>query len=202
MGIVEWALILGMSTGVIPGPLMAMVVTQTLSKGVRAGLAVACAPLLTDSPIILVSMLVLRSFPASKVMIGAIGLCGAAYLFYLAVLFWRSPRPRTNNVSVISLRRAIFSNLLNPGPYIFWGTIGGTVLRDQIQKNWVCALLFPLAYYAGLSAVKITIAVAVGRKEPVLTPRSFYYLNRAASLVFMAFAAKLLTAAIPNLSPL
>jgi threonine/homoserine/homoserine lactone efflux protein len=41
---------LGLSAGVTPGPLLALVIAQTLTHGPREGGKVALAPLLTDAP--------------------------------------------------------------------------------------------------------------------------------------------------------
>ncbi len=46
-------ILLGLSAGVAPGPLLTLVVSETLSGGVGAGVRVALSPLLSDLPIIL-----------------------------------------------------------------------------------------------------------------------------------------------------
>ena len=199
MSIVEWAVLLGISTAMIPGPLMALVVTQTLSRGTRAGIIVACAPLITDTPIILLMALVLRGLPKSSALISGIGICGAAYLVYLAARFWTASSVKSRERSVPNLDRAVLSNFLNPGPYIFWGTIGGTVLREQVALGWMQALVFPVAYYAALVGMKIITAVVLGKGNDLFRSRSVYLLNRVASLSFLAFAVKMLHSAIPHL---
>lgn len=52
--------LLGLSSGLAPGPLLALVASETLRHGVRAGVRVALAPLITDLPIILTTILLLR----------------------------------------------------------------------------------------------------------------------------------------------
>ena len=52
-----WALLgqgilLGVSAGVSPGPLFALVIAETLHHGTKAGLRVALVPLVTDMPIV------------------------------------------------------------------------------------------------------------------------------------------------------
>ena len=46
-------LVLGLSGGLVPGPLLTLVASETLRHGAAAGIRVALAPLLTDAPIIL-----------------------------------------------------------------------------------------------------------------------------------------------------
>ncbi|MDH3383440.1 MAG: LysE family translocator, partial [Deltaproteobacteria bacterium] len=52
-------IVLGLSAGFSPGPLLAMVLSQTIRHGAREGIKIAAAPLLTDLPIILVSTFLL-----------------------------------------------------------------------------------------------------------------------------------------------
>ena len=48
---------LGVIEGIKPGPLLTMVIRETLSGGLRAGVWTAAAPIFTDGPLIIVSLL-------------------------------------------------------------------------------------------------------------------------------------------------
>ena len=48
--------IFGLSAGFAPGPLLTLVITQTLKHNIKEGVKVALAPLLTDLPIILAAL--------------------------------------------------------------------------------------------------------------------------------------------------
>ncbi|NMC50484.1 MAG: lysine transporter LysE, partial [Desulfovibrio sp.] len=50
---------LGASAGFSPGPLLTLVLAQTLAHGPREGIKVAMAPLLTDIPMLVASLLAL-----------------------------------------------------------------------------------------------------------------------------------------------
>ena len=49
-------ILLGLSAGLAPGPMLALVLAQTLRHGTREGCKVALTPLVTDPPIILVTL--------------------------------------------------------------------------------------------------------------------------------------------------
>ncbi len=53
---------IGLSAGFSPGPLMTVVISQTLHHGIKEGLKVAIAPLLTDLPIIAIIIFSLSLF--------------------------------------------------------------------------------------------------------------------------------------------
>jgi len=47
--------LLGLSAGIAPGPLLTLVISETLQKDIKAGIRVALAPMFTDVPIIVIS---------------------------------------------------------------------------------------------------------------------------------------------------
>jgi hypothetical protein len=75
------ALILGATSAISPGPLLALVVSSTLHRGFWAGFRVAVAPLLTDAPILGIGLLALHALPLAA--LGGIGLAGGRFLVAL-----------------------------------------------------------------------------------------------------------------------
>ena len=63
--------ILGLSAGFAPGPLLALVLSETLRRNTRAGIMVALAPICTDLPIIALSVLVLSRLSEYNHILGA-----------------------------------------------------------------------------------------------------------------------------------
>ena len=60
-------ILLGLAAGFAPGPLLVLVISETMRHGIRAGLKVSIAPLITDVPIILVSLIVLNRLISSSI---------------------------------------------------------------------------------------------------------------------------------------
>ncbi|HRC77967.1 MAG TPA: LysE family transporter, partial [Kouleothrix sp.] len=79
------SLILGLSygfaAGVSPGPMLGLVITQTLQRGWRAGNLVALAPLLSDLPIIVLAVVLIDRLPPAA--IGWLGIIGGLFVIYL-----------------------------------------------------------------------------------------------------------------------
>jgi threonine/homoserine/homoserine lactone efflux protein len=78
------ALSFGLAAGIKPGPLGIIVIQQTLSRGLPAGVRASLAPLITDGPIIIAALWLLSKFKSIDLLAAALGVVGGMYLFWLA----------------------------------------------------------------------------------------------------------------------
>jgi threonine/homoserine/homoserine lactone efflux protein len=69
---------LGIGAGVAPGPLLAVVIRSTLEGGFAAGAKVACGPLVTDLPIIVLAAVLAASLPEEA--LAGLGLVGGLFV--------------------------------------------------------------------------------------------------------------------------
>ena len=94
-------LLLGLSAGLAPGPLLALVITQTMRGGARAGVIVAVAPLLTDVPIVGICLVLVGVIAGtgSAAALGAISLVGGLFVAWLAFDTWRAEAPEATAVA-------------------------------------------------------------------------------------------------------
>ena len=69
---------IGIAAGVSPGPLLTLTLTATLERGFGAGLRIAVGPLISDLPVVILSLGVLAAVPES--FLGSIGLVGGAFV--------------------------------------------------------------------------------------------------------------------------
>ncbi len=185
---------LGLAAGVAPGPLLTLVVSQTLRFGTAEGLKVALAPLLTDLPIVLVSVLVLSRLSDSEMVLGIISLVGALYLGFLALEAIRTRPVETDfsNASPKSLRRGALVNFLNPHPYLFWMTVGGPLILKGMKEDPISPLLFVTGFYILLIGSKLFLAGVIGRYRAFLSSRAYVSTVRILGLVLAGLGLFLL----------
>ena len=85
-------IVLGLSAGLSPGPLLALVIAQTLKHGVGEGMKVALAPLITDLPIVLAATFLLKQLSNTQSVLGFISLIGGLFvaetLSVIIQIFW------------------------------------------------------------------------------------------------------------------
>ena len=73
------ALSFGLAARRKPGPLGIILIQQTLSKGLPAGIRASLAPLITDGPIIIAALWLLTQFKSIELFAAALGLLGGLY---------------------------------------------------------------------------------------------------------------------------
>ncbi len=187
-------ILLGLAAGVAPGPLLTLVVSQTLRFGTAEGLKVALAPLLTDLPIVLVSVLLLSRLSDFGKILGVISLTGALYLGFLALEALRAAPVEADfsEANPKSWRRGALVNFLNPHPYLFWMTVGGPLILKGMQKDPVSPLLFVAGFYILLVGSKLFLAVVIGRYRGFLSSRAYMFVLRGLGLVLAGLGLFLL----------
>jgi len=169
--------ILGLSAGLAPGPLLALVVSETIVHDIRAGIKVALAPLVTDPPIIVLTVFILSRLAGFHGILGIISMVGG-----LVVLVMGIQGIRANGLEVDiqkakprSLAKGILVNSLSPHPYLFWLSVGSpTMIRAKDQHIFVAAA-FVISFYFLLIGSKIVLAILVGKSKTFLKGRVYIY---------------------------
>lgn len=194
--------LLGLAAGFSPGPLTLLVVSETLRHGLRSGLMVALAPLLTDLPIIALAVFLLDRLAERPALLGAIAVLGAGYLFRLG---WESLRPpRSAEIPASSAPRALLrgmaANFLNPNPYIFWIGVGTPLLLEAASRSGLHAAAFAGPFFLFLVGSKLALARLVDRSRDFLGSRAFRRVLALLGLCLMAYGVLLLKEGVQRLA--
>ncbi len=186
---------LGLAAGISPGPILALVVAQTLRYGRREGIIVAFAPLLSDLPIVALSLLLLSRLQNVTLLMAAISLAGAAFLTVLAIESFRAKPPLAASASdgpPRSLPKAVALNFLNPHVYLFWTSVGAPIILRGSASGPAAPAAFLASFYLCLIGSKIVVAVLLGRVRGLLTGHAYVYTLQALSVVLLVLAGVLL----------
>ncbi|TKK86989.1 LysE family translocator [Herbidospora galbida] len=180
---------LGLGAGVAPGALLGLVITASLRGGFPAGLRMACVPLLSDLPVVVLSIVLAGALPSG--LLRGLSIAGGLYVVYLgaeAVMAARTavvPAPGEKVPSQVG--KGVLVNLTNPHPWLFWITVGGPLVVAAWEKGVGPAAAFMIGFYLLLVGAKVVLAglVAAGRHR--LGPRA-YRATLAASGLLLAGA--------------
>ncbi len=186
--------ILGLSAGCSPGPLLTLVVTESLRVGIAAGIRMAVAPLITDAPIVLAALILMPRLNAATGLMGCVALGGAGFITWMAIesMTFRGAPPDTAPVPPASIWRGVLANALNPSPYLFWFTVGGALVLRTADQNRAAAAVFIGVFYACLVGSKILLALVVGRSRRFLQSGIYVGILRLLGGVLLLFGVRLL----------
>ncbi len=185
--------VFGLSAGFSPGPLLTFLISQTLKYGIKEGVRVALAPLLTDLPIIIITIFVLMRLAHFRVLLGSISLIGGSFVLYLAYESFRTSKLDVNmeDAKLRSLSKGAIVNALNPHPYLFWLTVGAPKMIRAWPESPMTAVAFVASFYMCLVGSKIFLAALVGKTRQLLMGRAYKYLMRILGALLLIFAVLL-----------
>ena len=183
---------LGVVEGVKPGPLLTVVIRETLSGGFRAGVRAAAAPLFTDGPMILASLLAAGWIATQPAVLLLISVLGALFLVKMGVECFsiEPPKVELSDTSTSgSLRRGVLSNLLNPNVYVFWFLIGGPLMASAAVEEPLAPVAYALAFIFTLVMAKVTIAWMFDRSRGQLSVQGYRIALGVCGIAMLGFAA-------------
>lgn len=183
-------ILLGLSAGIAPGPLLTLVISETVRYNKKAGILAALAPVVTDLPIILISLFILSKLSDFNAVLGTISLLGALFIGYLA---YENITVQGINVSeqksdVQSLKKGVITNFLSPHPYLFWMVVGAPIMMKAYQVNIASVAVFISGFYMLLVGSKIMVAFLVERSKSFLKSTGYIYTIRILGGVLIIFA--------------
>jgi threonine/homoserine/homoserine lactone efflux protein len=186
--------VLGLAAGISPGPLLALVVSETLKHSRKAGMAIAITPILTDIPVVLASVYILTKLSKAGFVLGTISLSGALFMGYLA---YENITLKGFEISVLqpkeaSLRKGIIANVLSPYPYLFWITVGAPTILKAFRANFLSAFLFVGGFYVLLVGSKICVALLVDKSRSFLKGPVYVAGIKTLGFILLLMAAFLL----------
>ena len=186
--------LLGLAAGFSPGPLTVLVIAETLRHGLRSGIQVAIAPVLTDVPIILLFMLAMERMLQHPEFFGAVSLAGGIFLLWLG---YGSIRTRgleldASGLAPHSIRKGIAVNLLNPNPYIFWASVGTPTLWLALETSWAHAAAFLGSFFFCIVGAKALLARIVDGSRAFLKSKAYLWIMRILGLLLIVYAGTIL----------
>jgi threonine/homoserine/homoserine lactone efflux protein len=126
----------GFAAAVQPGPFQTFLIARTLKNGWRHTLPAACAPLVSDIPIVILVLPLLSNLPVWVE--NLLHFAGGFFVLFLAYGAYKSFKNYTFDREALeesgrrNFFKAVFVNLLNPNPYLSWSLVMGPLLL----KGW------------------------------------------------------------------
>lgn len=162
----------GLAAGFAPGPTSTLVITETFRHGLVAGAKVALAPLITDVPIMFAALALTETLANNSVVLGIISILGGIFLLYLSYEIFCSALNLsfdTHRTESRSFIKGVLTNLLNPGPYLFWGTVGTAMLLNAFKISPSLGYGAAILFLTTIVGAKFTMAVVAKYSKTFLS---------------------------------
>jgi threonine/homoserine/homoserine lactone efflux protein len=182
--------LLGLSSGLSPGPLLTLVLTQTIKHNRAEGIKVAISPLVTDFSIILITILIMGRLAQSDIFLAIIAFAGGIFLVHLGIESVRTRELSTvlKDIESGSLKKGIITNFLNPGPYLFWATVGTPLMFRAYKTNLTTAILFMISFYVFLTGSKIIIAILAEKTKHLMNQKTYSLMMKILGIALLIFS--------------
>jgi len=142
---------LGFSASAMPGPFQSFMVSESLLKGAKKTWLLAFVPLISDIPIVVITMLALNQTAAW--FLSSLRVVGGVFIIYLAYSAFKESKQtaQTTEVKPINILKALSINFTNPNVWIYWTTIGASLVITNWHNNKALAVLFFVSFYAAMA---------------------------------------------------
>jgi len=184
------AITLGIIEGVKPGPLMAVVISETMIHNWKSGLKVALVPLITDGPVILLSVILYELLTINAIAQAIIGFMGSLILIWLGIDCFKKSKikfdesPKESH----SFKKGIITNLTNPNMYLYWVLIGAPFLLEAYSINISYPFLFIGGFFAAFIVLKMCIAILVDKSKDFLNTSGYKRLLQFSGIALFLFS--------------
>ena len=181
---------LGLVAGIAPGPLLTLVITETMKYNKKEGIKIALAPILSDLPTVALSLLILTKMSSYNNILGVISFLGSAFLIFMAyeTLNAKPIQLDTNSNVTHSFKKGVMANVLSPHVYLFWILVGAPITIKAFKINILASVLFVLGFYIFITGSKIAIAVISEKTKNIFSNNTFVMLIRILGMLLIVFA--------------
>lgn len=183
-------MVFGLAAGISPGPLLTLVISETLKHNRKEGVFVAMAPLLTDIPIVLVTLFIISKLSSSDTILGIIALMGAFFIGYLGYesITIKEISSNQQKIKSQSLKKGIVTNFLSPHPYLFWIAVGAPMVLKAYYISLISSIFFIVGFYALLVGSKVIVVFITDKSKDFLKSNTYVVIIKVLGIALFFFA--------------
>ena len=161
--------LLGLFSGMVPGPFSALIAATALKRGFWAGFRIGVVPLATETVVLAITALLLAQLPQE--VLRWMGLAGGVFILFLSIRTWKeAEKPPEVEALTGSFREMLEGTVLavlSPNPWVFWLLVGGPLFLGAWHRGWATGLAFYGSFLFFLVGIYLGIAglAAYGQKR-------------------------------------
>jgi threonine/homoserine/homoserine lactone efflux protein len=185
---------LGLVAGISPGPILALVIRESLQNGRKAGMKVATVPLFSDLPIVLLTLVILTRVAKYDTILGIISFLGAGFILLLAYesISVKPIQSELKTPKFTTFWKGVFANLLSPHPYLFWLLVGSPMVIKAWAINPWAGIIFVASFYVCIVGAKLIIAWISDKSKNILGSKGYIWVIRILGVILIVLAVYLI----------
>lgn len=182
--------VLGISAGFAPGPLLTLVISETLQHDIKAGIKVALAPIITDLPIIILTLFIMSKLAGFHALLGIISMAGGLFILSMGYrgILTKGVVINLQGMKPKSFSKGVLANALSPHPYLFWCSVGAPTMTKAMGQGISAPLAFIGSFYLFLVGSKIVLAILIGKSKSLLSGNAYIFTMRFLGVVLCLLA--------------
>jgi len=165
-------MLLGLFSGVVPGPFTALIAVTSLRHGFWAGLRIALVPLVSETSVMAVTAVLLSHLPDHG--LRWMGLIGGVVILFLGIRTYREAAHHPDEEPQVSSRQRALEGMmvavLSPTPWVFWLLVGSPLFLASYHQGWGHAAAFLGSFLFVFVGVYVGIARAASFGHKRLPP--------------------------------
>lgn len=187
-------LFIGLIAGISPGPITALMLGETFRGGLKKGLQVPLALIISNAffGIFSVGLVYLSSSVDSALVV--LQYLGGLVLIWMGIQEWRSSGKLELKVASKPFLKTLLIEIPNPHPYIFWFTVLAPSMVASLKAGAGAEkiLLFWTCFVFMLVGSKMAIVLAAHRIKHYLTDSYIRIILRVLAVLLILFGIKVL----------
>lgn len=190
---------LGFLCGLIPGPVVTAVFTETIRKGWKSARRIVFMAGVGELVMSVVCVAALSVLNSESVLFPALSIFGSLILFSLSWDLWKT-QEISEHEPLFSNRRVFMVSLLNGMAWIFWITVctPQAMALDQLVPGgkWLFIVLFEIGWFCST----LSLSYLFNSFRPYFqSNKNLHLLYRTVAILFIFFAIKLAIVSIKAL---
>jgi len=185
-------ILISLSAIVMPGPIFAV----TMAKGHKdknAGALIALGHGIIEAPLILLIYLGFARFFTSDAIKMVIGLVGGTMLILMGIQMYKGRKSiaaESRGLPYGSLTAGIITTSSNPYFFLWWGTIGTTLMLTANTFGFIGFVLFALVHWSCDFIWSLFVSVATFRSKHLWNNRIHEIVFSVCSVILVIFGLK------------
>ncbi len=186
---------IGLSGALIPGPLLAYTLDESLRRGRWTGFKVIVGHVLVEVVVVLLFVYGLLHFLDDPIVFSCVSVLGGLFLLYTSYELFREARRGTGvedfamgrNVAYPTIVGGILFTCLNPAFPLWWVTVGSRMLLEGLRQAGMAGVwTIVCGHWLADFGWYVLVGVTTHSKKDTLLERGWLHILKRALAVFLA----------------